>query len=224
MEKYFKNKESYFLVIPIILLFLTICPNIFLRLFNFLEGYSNAVLAVVAILGLFFGQSWLNTSKKKMKGQLEFDIARKYLKAVLKLRDTTKIVRAPFISLGEIQNALQQKGYNFDDYEDKEKVNRSVYSLRWEKLQEVWSGLDEILLDAELSWGSEAVGVQKELDTLIRKLRSVIWLFVNSEKTFSKTTDENFNILYGTHDENDDFAKKIDTEVEKIRKFLQKYL
>jgi len=198
-------------------------PQPFIIIGDTLNKYSEAIIALSVILGVIFGGSWLDTSKKKMKGKLDYDIARKYLKRILKLRDAVKIVRNPFITASEMQVALEKNGFKGSEYEDKEKANRSVYSLRWNKVQEAWTNLEEILTEAEISWGDEAVKVQNDLDMLIRELRSAIWLFVGYPDDFSKK-EGGREILYGTHDENDNFAKKINTEIEKIRNFLKKYL
>lgn len=223
--EYLKNKSSIFILLIVIIGLILIFPEILFCSLYILNVYSNAVLAIVAILALLFGQSWLNTSKKKMKGKLDYDIARKYFKRVLQLRDAIKIVRRPSVSVSEQQTAVEKKVFNDDKYEDdKVKTNRAVYSSRWDKIQEAWTNLEEILTEAEVSWGNEAVDVQKDLDMLIRKLRSVVWLFVNYPESFYKKWDENSGILYGTHNEDDEFAKKINSEIEKIRIFLKKHL
>ncbi len=219
--------KNYCCVFVLILLFIVViyfCPKPFIAIGDTFNKYSEAIIALSAILGVIFGSSWLDTSKKKMKGKLDYDIARKYLKGVLKLRDAVKIVRNPFIPTAEMQTSLEKNGFKVDEYEDKEKVNRSVYSLRWNKVQEAWTSFEEVLTEAEVSWGEEAINIQKELDKLIRELRSTIWFFVNYLESFNEEYEEKSKILYGTHDENDEFAKKINIEIEKIRNFLKKYL
>lgn len=223
----FKFQKKYYCGFILILLSVGVIyfyPKSFVVIGEILNKYADAIIAISAILGVKFGSSWLDTSKKKMKGKLDYDIARKYLKGVLKIRDSIRIVRNPFIPVGEMQIALEKQGFKSDEYENKERVNRSVYSLRWNKIQEALTSFEEILIEAEISWGHEAVSIQKDLDKLIRELRSVVWLFINYSNDFYKKGIENHNLLYGTHDENDEFAKKINAEIEKIRNFLKKYL
>jgi hypothetical protein len=217
---------------PLVALFLLIS---FLFLINFpvfkyldnflsyLDKHSSGFTTLVAICALVFGSAWIDTSKKKMKGKLSYDIARKYLKVVLKVRDAIKVVRAPFISAGEIQYALKEQGLDPDKFE-KENSNRAVYSLRFNKIQDAWTELEAVLLDAEVSWGHEAIKKQENLDLLIRKLRSTVWLFVNYPENFQKNWDNNNKILYGTYDDSDEFSESIDKEIEKIRDFLAQYL
>lgn len=201
-------------------LFVFKCVDDFLFFF---DKHSSGIIAISTFLGLIFGRSWLNTSKKKMKGKLDYDIARKYLKSVLKVRDAVKLARHPFISIGEIEFALKKTGFKGDEYDKKKKVDRSVYSLRWDNVQKSWTSFEEILTEAEISWGKEAINIQKKLDVLVRELRGVIWLFVNYPDSFSEKP-ENSNILYGTQDESDVFSSRINIEIEEIRNFLKKHL
>ncbi|GEM_PF-1522895 len=220
----FKIKFCIIIWIILLILIILVFKKPLISVCDYLKEYSSAIVAFVAILGFVFGQSWLDTSKEKMKGKLDNDIARKYLKAILRVRDSMKIVRNPFISIGEMQAALKKKGFESGDYRDQDKVNKSVYSLRMSKVQEAWTGLEEILVDAEVSWGNEAVNVQIGLDRLMRDLNSTVWLFVNSSETFYKKSDKNHKVLYGSYDENDEFAKNVNLEIEKIRTFLKKHL
>ena len=222
--KCFRIKICVIIFVVLFVVFIFVFLKQFTLVLNYLNTYSSAVLALVAILGLISGKSWIDTSKDKIRGKLDNDIARKYLKTVLQLRDAVKIARNPFISIGEMQDALEKNGFNAEEYTDNKKVNRSVYSLRWGKIQESWTNFEEILIDAEVSWGDEALNIQKDLDLLIRKLRSIIWLYVNYPEDFGKKGQENSKILYGTHDESDNFAQDINKEIEKIRIFLKKHL
>lgn len=219
-------KKDFYCIFVLILIFILaiyLWPKFFIMAGDILNKYSEGIIALSAIFGVIFGSSWLDTSKKKMKGKLDYDIARKYLKGILKLRDAVKIVRNPFIPTEETMSALKRDGIEYNESSEIDK-NRSVYSARWNRVQEAWTNLEEILTEAEISWGEEAVKIQQDLDKLIRELRSIIWLFVNYPESFYKKSEENRKVIYGTHDENDEFAKKINTEIEKIRIFLKKYL
>lgn len=187
---------------------------------DFLNKYSDAFLAITSILALIFGGSWLNTSTRKMKGKLDYDIARNYLKSVLSLRDAIKSVRNPFIDGSEINSYLQKNNITPNEIDNTDLI---VYQERWKNLQSYWSALDLILIDAEVSWGPEARDIQNGLDELIRELRSTIFLFINSKESFYKHKDS-FHILYMTNSEDDVFSKNVNKEVEKIREYLKKFL
>ena len=124
-KNYYRGFISVLFFIAVIYFY----PKPFTVIGEILNTYSQGILALSGILGVIFGSSWLDTSKKKMRGKLDYDIARKYLKCVLRLRDAIKIVRDPFISIGEMQSALEKNGFKGEEHENKEKVNRSVYSF-----------------------------------------------------------------------------------------------
>lgn len=223
MKRFFAN--TWFIHIKVVLtifllglLVLIICP----ATISYLDVHSNGisalsylVVAIVAFIGL---DLW----KTKKMGKWPIDIARQYLKAVLQLRDALKFVRNPFISVGEMQSALEKSGFDPQDYEDKKKMNRAVYSMRWNRVQEVWTNFEAILVDAETLSGPDAVGIQNELDNLVRKLRSAIWFFINHPENV-KANDENYKLIYGTYNKDDEFSIAVDNEVKKIRIFLEGY-
>lgn len=209
---------SFFINIILFKIFLSISVFII----YFLNEYSGVIVSLSAILGVFFGHSWVDTSKKKITGKLDYDIARKYLKNILHLRDAIKEVRNPFISTSEIQKAFKKNDFNIEV--NNEKINRNVYLLRWNKVQKIKTIFDEIITEAEVSWGEDALKIQKEIDNLIKQLRATVWLFINYPDNFNKKREENEKIIYGTYDSNDEFANKIDIEIEKVRNFLKKYL
>ena len=222
----FNFKKEYFCFVITTLLFMLIIyfyPKPFTVIGDILNKYSQGIIALSAIMGVLFSSSWLNTSKKKMKGKLDYDIARNYLKGILNLRDAIKIARNPFIPVSEMESVLEKDGLKYDESSEKDK-KRCVYSHRWNKVQEAWTNFEEILIEAEISWGNEAVEIQKKIDMLIRKLRSIVWLFVNYPESFHKKGEENERLLYGTNNESDDFANEINGEINKIREFLKQYL
>lgn len=226
---YLNKKYKCIVTVTIIVVIVTVFliykfQHFFIILGDILNKYSQGIIALSAFLGLIFGQLWLDTSKKKMKGKLEYDIARRYLKSVFKIRDTVKIVRNPFIPIVEIQKAFEKNGLKYENYSDNKQTNRYVYSLRWNNVQDAWTNFDEVLLEAEISWGEDAIKIQKDFDLLIRKLRSVVFLFVNHPEVFNNKLKENQGILYEGWDENNAFTKSIDIQIEKIRTFLKKYI
>lgn len=222
-----KYKCVFIFIVIVVIIFSILIYQFQQFLINFgdiLNKYSQGIISLTAILGIIFGQSWLDTSKKKMNGKLEYDIARRYLKSVLKIRDAIKIVRNPFVPTNEIQSALEKNGLKYENHNDSKEINRSVYSLRWNNVQDTWTNFEEVLLEAEISWGEDAIKIQKDFDMLIRELRSTVFLFINHPEVFNHKWEENQGMLYEGWDKNNTFTKKIDIEVEKIRTFLKKYL
>ena len=181
---------------------------------NSITALAAIVVAGVAIYGVFW--EW----KKQMRGKTDYEIARRYLKTVLQLRDAIKFVRNPFISIDEMQVALEENGFDSKEYEDKNKTNRAVYSLRWKKVTDTWTTLEAELIEAEVSWGKEAVEVQKSLDDLVRKLRGALWLYLNGDVKGGFSENK---LIYDVG-EDDKFSKKVLKAIEKIETYLKQHL
>ncbi|MEI6296492.1 MAG: hypothetical protein WCO84_02480 [bacterium] len=184
---------------------------IFNTVANSITSISAVIVAGVAIFGLV---GW----RKQMMGKTNYEIARKYLKASLKLRDAIKFVRNPFIPLGEMQSALEVNGFKAEEYSDNQKMNRAVYSVRWNKVREAWTNLEAELLEAEVSWGSEATKAQLNLDALVRELYSGLSLYLDG-----RSSDSTDSIIYNIG-VNDEFSKKVDGAIKEIEIFLRPHL
>jgi len=179
-----------------------------------LTAFAALVAAGVAVYGIM---QW----KLQLRGKTDYEIARRYLRASLKVRDAMKFVRNPFIPPQEQQTALKEHGFNSEEdtgETDHQKTNRAVYSLRWKKVIEAWTELEAELLEAEVSWGKEAIEAQKPLDDLVRKLRSVVTLFLRGN---SRPGEE--DLIYDMG-EDDVFSQQVTTAIKKIEDYLKPYL
>jgi hypothetical protein len=188
--------------------------NIITAVTNCITALSAVVVAALAVYGVLW--EW----KKQMKGKTEYEIARRYLKTALKLRDALRYVRNPFIPIEEMQSALKENGLDSEEYTNNQKTNRAVYSVRWKKVIEAWTNMEAELLEAEVSWGIGAVNAQKSLDGLVRELRGALGLFLDGHSKVGKDGNE---LIYNMGEE-DEFSKKIALSIKEIETFLKPYL
>jgi hypothetical protein len=107
-----------------------------------LEILNTVAICVGAIMA-FIG---INAWKKQLRGSTEYELARRYLKAIYKIRDAIKYVRNPFISVDEMARAYKENDMDEQDYSDNRKTNRAVYSIRWKKVIDARTDLDVELL------------------------------------------------------------------------------
>jgi len=179
-----------------------------------IQSITAIIIAGVAIYGL---KEW----KKQIRGKTNYEVARRYLKASLELRDAMKYVRNPFIPASEMQSALKEHGFSSDEYTDNLKTNRAVYSVRWKKVQEAWTSLEAESLEAEVCWGSDIASISRPLINLTRELFAELQMYLDGNRKSLK--DE---LIYNTgSDENpDDFSKKVNQCIDKIREFLKPHL
>lgn len=181
---------------------------------NILTALSAVIVAMLAIYGVLW--EW----KKQIKGKTEYETARRYLRTALQLRDSVKFVRNPFISIGEIQSALKENGFDSEEYKDNEKTNRSVYSIRWKKVMEAQTNMEAELQEAEVLWGDDAVNAQKSLNDLVRELYAALALHLRG---LPKVDSKGNELIYNMG-EDDEFSKKVTMSIKEIEVFLRPYL
>ena len=179
-----------------------------LEIINTFAILSGAVMAFVGV----------NAWKKQLKGSTEYELAKRYLKAVYKIRDAIKYVRNPFISIDEMAVALKENGIEKPDYSNNQQTNRAVYSIRWKKVMEARTNLDVELLEAEVLWGKVAVDVVDDLNARINKLYVSLKMFLE-ERNIKPDRD----IIYDMGDQ-DTFNHEVKKAIKKIEFFIKPHL
>jgi len=181
---------------------------------------SDAITAISAIIIASLAVYGIREWKRQIKGKTNYEIARRYLKASLNLRNTILYVRNPFIFPNETEAALKEHGFEKEEI-DNHKINLAVYSRRWKKVQEAWSDLEAELLDAEVSWGSDPVNFSAPLIALTRELFVALQMYLDGNR--QKIQDE---LIYnhGSTDKPDEFSKKVTEAIDKIKEFLKPHL
>jgi hypothetical protein len=191
------------------------------KLLNFLNENSEAIMAASAIIIAGLAIYGIREWKRQIKGKTNYEIARRYLRASLSLRNAILYVRNPFISVSEMQTALKEHGFESEEYKDTVKTNMAVYSRRWKKVQDAWADLEAELLDAEVSWGTDAVNASNSLIGLTKELFAALQMYIDGHR--EKIKDE---LIYnqGSPDNPDEFSKKIASAIEEIKEFLKPHL
>ena len=184
---------------------------------------KDLATAIATCVGIYVAITGINAWKKQLRGKTDYELARKYLKAALKLRDAMKFVRNPFISIGEMESALKESGLEGKEYKAHEITNRAVYSIRWNKAREAWTNLESELLDAEVSWGKEAVNAQASLSSLAKELVIGLQHFLDGNIHDAVKAAKNDSLIYNSGAE-DNFSKRAESAIEEIKNFLRPHL
>jgi hypothetical protein len=183
---------------------------------------TKLVLEIINTLAIVTGVSMaiigVDTWKKQLKGSTEYELARRYLKAVYKIREAIKYVRNPFISIDEMSIALEENGVKNPDYSNNQQTNRAVYSMRWKKVMEARTDFDVELLESEVIWGKEAVNVASDFNAKINKLYVSLKMFLEE-----RNMRPDREIIYDIGDK-DVFNPEVSRAIEKIENFLKPHL
>lgn len=183
---------------------------------NLVTIVSAAIVAFVALKGL---SQW----RQQLKGTTDYQIARRYLKAALELRDAMIYVRNPFISNGEIEAALKEVGYEpIAKTGDSSAVDGAVYPRRWKKVQEAWTNLEVEVTEAEVSWGADAARVSQALTAKTRELFAALSMHIMPKDL--ALHDRNLIYDMSTPEKPDEFMKDVISAVDAIRDYLKPHL
>lgn len=128
----------------------------------FLEICTTGAL----IVGAYIAVRGLGEWKKQLKGNTEYDLARRTLIKTFKVRDAFQQVRNPFMSLKKEEVE-----------EDLIPAEQREFQKRLEKLRADWTELYVEILETEALYGVELRKIFEPLINCKSELESQIWLY-----------------------------------------------
>jgi len=147
---------------------------------NTIASNKDYIIAVSALITSYFAYEGLTAWHQQMRGGSQFDNAKNILKAVYKVRDGFSHVRNPFIMAYEYpKEYLYESGmmvgnlkreYNYEG-------TLHVYEMRFNKLNDAFNELEEVILNAQVEWGRDYL----EFIVPLRLCRSVL---INNSRTY----------------------------------------
>jgi hypothetical protein len=191
---------------------------------DIITALAALTAGIIAVLGL---QTW----KKQLKGKTEYELARRLLGAVYKLREAIRFVRTPFMSVGEISQALEEANIKLDQPDPNSGAiqERAVYQKRWEKIQQALEELDLEAFEAEVVWGYQVAEKLKPLQNCIRTLFASIQTHLRQlQPTYRDSFDvkviekiDQVICITSEDPSNDPFAAEIAEAIGEIENFLR---
>ncbi|MEE2025557.1 hypothetical protein [Alkalimonas mucilaginosa] len=179
---------------------------------------------VISIFGtiavVLIGIYGLSTWKKQLRGTSEYELAKKILVKSHQVAQAIQAVRSPMLFLNKEEV----------DAGNRLKEEQRIYDERLKNLSSEWAELATLKLEAKIIWSSPAEQAFGDLESLVRKIRSEIWLHFwlkGAYKSGGATVDNNPErvaandaIVYLISDD-DDFSQKIYAAVTKIELYFQ---
>lgn len=204
-----------------------------LYLLNF-EFYNKVVIIGATLAGLYFAWQGLKTWRSQLIGTSEYELAKRILKKVLKVRDEMARLRNPWMDISEIIDAAKKEGIELSTINDLMAKNKIefVYNERWKRLAAALTSMEEDMLEAESLWDDKIVPYFEELKKISLKLHSAIEneLRHSIERSrpgeaarwaLSKEKESNDKILYTQYAEQDTFGKSIENLINGVKAFLR---
>lgn len=202
---------------------------------SILSGLSG-LAAVAALIGATAAWRSLKSWRQQLTGRTQYELARRLLRCVYKVRDEIRSVRNPAIFPGEFVEASTEAGIEHDSSKPgfSHEQTRAVYHRRWRRLVDAISDFDVELLEAEVLWGQEITEQMLPLRQCINKLGININRLLDSgdpnihrRRALSRKHQEEMSaVIYevSTNPAEDEFTAEVNAAIDPIEKFIRPYL
>lgn len=127
-----------------------------------------------AVFGAYIAKKGLGSWQRQMSGQAYFDLTKRILVGIYKLRSTVYAVRHPAVYPSEMPFPSDDERKTMDQSDVRFYGISGAYAKRWEKVVEAENQLEVDLMEAEAIWGTDLKDHYNELRALIFELLTVV--------------------------------------------------
>lgn len=174
-----------------------------------LSGAAGCVAIVVAIIGL-------STWRRQLKGTAEYDLTRRLMFTVYKLRDALEGVRDPFLSVAEGRDGPADAPWEV-----------VAYDKRWSKVREALIELDVVSLECEVIWGNAVRELKTEIIGNVRTLSAAVTAYARiklDKRSRRELTDLQEVTLYRVDEADDKYSESLRKSVSDYENFVKPHL
>ena len=145
---------------------------------DWLSNVVQVVLTVSAAIGAVAAWRGVSTWRRELKGRTEYDLARRVLTGVYRVRDAIGHVRSPMMLSSEY---LDRPGRKADAQQADAADYRYAYGQRWSRIQDAMSSLEVDVLEAEAIWHDELRECTACLKSCVSELFAALWSHLRSK-------------------------------------------
>ena len=196
---------------------------------EFIALFKDFVLSVAAITGAIVAVKGLGTWQRQLKGQSEYELARRILVTLYKYRDRIDGVRYPGMWPHEMPFPSEDEAKKMSAEQIQSYGTSMAYQARWDKVQLERTSLNADLLEAEAIWGDElknlfakVFDLEFDLFICISQYAAIKYPDEASKETIrnivKKKRDIRFDYLGGKPD---DYKQDLIIAFENIEKYLK---
>lgn len=177
-----------------------------------MTGIAAAIAAGVAVAGL---QTW----KRQLQGTAAYDVSRRLLRSVYRLREEIRALRSPFMSAGEIASAMKAAGIEPPQSGTPGKDSQeAAYNVRWRRVADAQTAFAAEVLEAEALWGGGIRPWADELFGCTGQLHFSLgrWVSPRSQMLSDEQDRKLMGIVYDGDDPPSEFTSKLNAAFEGI--------
>ena len=196
--------------------------------------FKDFVLSSAAVVGAYVAFRGLSTWRRQLQGGFEYELARRLLKNVYRVRDAVHAVRNPFMPASEMPPPPESESFLYTAEMRRYYGVAEAYQRRWSKVDEAWIELKADLLEAEAVWGAEVHEKVKPFEALQRELAHQIRTYLRSidPRDSSETRlslegqlRKQRDIMYSSSEsEKDVFSEDVKVAIRRIESFVKPHL
>jgi hypothetical protein len=162
---------------------------------NNIQPYLSCIKDLVTIVSLliagYVAFKGLHTWRSQLKGTVEYELAKRLLKATYQLRNELQNTRNPLIMAGETEAALKEAKLDIKSTEKDFQATSmaAVYKIRWKYVVDAYKAFELEVLEAEVIWGPEAKRITSIISKNILELSSALNLYLSDIQSEGKYLD-----------------------------------
>lgn len=202
-----------------------------MEFYEFLVFIKDFIVAMAAIFGTFIAKKGLDTWRRQLKGQSEYELSRRILVTLFKYRDAINSVRNPLFYGFEISYPTESESKSMTPDEIDFYGVSKAYQARWDKVYDEKKILYVDLLESEAIWGGRLKDIFKNIYDLENELRLTFTLYLNSinpkteikdKELYSSYLKSSKNIMYEFPGNNhDEFKKNMTSAIDTVEVYLK---
>ena len=196
---------------------------------DFFSVTKDIVLTLTAVTGSYVAVRGLNTWKRQLSGQVNYNLSKNLLMGLFKYRDAINFVRYPIMTL--TSDLLPEEGnrLNMNAEEIRFFSVCNAYGQRWKDVSEVSFQLYTHLTEAEAIWGDEISHIWKSVQEKEMQLHSAIREYLdlknpNDSYSISDISQQEYMQLRRVICEggrNDAFKKEFEDKLNKMISYIR---
>jgi hypothetical protein len=175
---------------------------------------ATCVVAVATLMGLAIAALGLKTWRVQLEGSAHFDLARRLILEVYRLRDALERVRHPMMLVSEAAGADPNVPWEV-----------SVYERRWQEVLGVRAPLEVCVYEFQILFGDEITELKRELMKQVQTLYLAVSAFAQSKQGRDDRDlgQEYRDVLYGGMG-GDDFSVQLQAIVARLEAYARLHL
>jgi hypothetical protein len=197
---------------------------------DWLGNVRDIVLTGCALSGTFLAWRGVSAWRRELQGRTEYDLARRVLAGVYRVRDAIGRVRSPMMLTSEYADrAGRDPNSHTADPDD----IAYAYQRRWTPLQDALTSLEVDLLEAEAIWHDELRECSKQLKSCVATLFASVHSYIRAQRRDYPGADPDLKFIrklehviwpMGTDGQPDEYGQKLSGAIASFETLLRPHL